>query len=81
MKSRIAGFNQSIDKKIKAGCERIPEKKRKLIVLSLCFLFVAIFIVMLWDSFHFEGAQKMMKIEHITPLDLPQDTLINHFKN
>lgn len=81
MNKITTGLNQSIDKKIKAGCERIPEKKRKFIVLILCFLFVAIFIVIIWDSFHSKGVQKTMKIEHITPLDLPQDTLINHFKN
>ena len=80
MNKKTTGLNQSIDKKIKAGCERIPEKKRKFIVLSLCFLFVAIFVVMLWDSFQSEGVQKMMKIEHITPLDLPQDTIVKQFK-
>ena len=81
MNKKTTGPNQSIDKTIKTGCERIPEKKRKFIVLILCFLFLAIFVVMLWDSFQSEGVQKIMKIEHITPLDLPQDTIVKQFKD
>ena len=80
MKKKIIGINQSINKKIRAGCERIPEKRRKLFVLILCFLFVAFFVVMLWDAFHSEGIKEMVKIEHISPLDLPQNTLTNQFK-
>jgi len=80
MNKKTTGLNQSIDKKIRTGCDRIPEKKRKFIVLILCFLFVSIFIVMLWNSFQSEGVQKLMKIEHITPLDLPQDTIVKQFK-
>ena len=80
MKKKIIGLNQSIDKKIRAGCERIPEKRRKLFVLILCFLFVAFFIFMLWNAFKSEGVKEMIKIEHISPLDLPQDTLTNQFK-
>ena len=81
MNKKTTGLNQSIVEKIKAGCERIPEKKRKFIVLILCFLFLAIFVVMLWNSFQSEGVQKIMKIEHITPLDLPQDTIVKQFKD
>jgi TRAP-type C4-dicarboxylate transport system permease small subunit len=80
MNIKFTGLNQSIDKKIKTACNRIPEKKRKFIVLILCFLFLAIFVVMLWNSFQSEGVQKLIEIEHITPLDLPQDTIVKQFK-
>ncbi len=80
MKKKIIGLNQSIDKKIRNVCEKIPQKKRKFFVLILCFLFVSFFIFSLIDAFQSEGVKKMMKIEHITPLDLPQDTLIQKFK-
>lgn len=80
MKKKIIGLNQSIDKKIRNVCEKIPQKKRKYFVLILCFLFVSFFIFSLIDAFQSEGVKEMMKIEHITPLDLPQDTLIQKFK-
>lgn len=80
MKRKITGLNQSIDKKIRNVCEKIPQKKRKFFVLILCFLFVSFFIFSLIDAFQSEGVKEMMKIEHITPLDLPQDTLIQKFK-
>ena len=80
MKKKIIGLNQSIDKIIRNVCEKIPEKKRKFFVLTLCFLFVSFFIFSLIDAFQSEGVKEMMKIEHITPLDLPQDTLIQKFK-
>ncbi|MBK5245574.1 MAG: DUF3989 domain-containing protein [Eubacteriaceae bacterium] len=80
MKTKIKKINQSIDKKIRNVCEKIPEKKRKFFVLILCFLFVSFFIFSLIDAFQSEGVKRMMKIEHITPLDLPQDTLIQKFK-
>lgn len=81
MKKRVVKMNQLIDKKIRKACERIPIEKRKQVVLGLCILFAVFFSFILWDSFHSEGVQKLIEIEHITPLDLPQDTLINHFKN
>ena len=80
MKNQINKMNQSIDGKIRNICEKIPEKKRKLFVLILCFLFISFFIFSLIDAFQSEGVKEMMKIEHITPLDLPQDTLIQKFK-
>ncbi len=80
MKTKIKKINQSIDKKIRNVCEKIPEKKRKFFVLILCFLFVSFFIFSLIEAFQSEGVKEMMKIEHITPLDLPQDTLIQKFK-
>jgi hypothetical protein len=78
MKKRIGEINLSIDRKIKDACERIPQKKRKITVMVLCFLFVAFFVFMLVDVFYSEGIKEMIKIEHISPLDLPQDTLTNH---
>ena len=80
MKRKIIRLNQSIDKKIRESCERIPPKKRKITVMILCFLFVVFFVFMLVDAFNSEGVKEMMKIEHITPLDLPQDTITNQFK-
>ncbi len=80
MKNQIKKINQSVDGKIRNICEKIPEKKRKLYVLILCFLFTSFFIYSLIDAFQSESAKEMMKIEHITPLDLPQDTLIQKFK-
>ena len=80
MKNQIKKINQSVDGKIRNICEKIPEKKRKLIVMILCFLFTSFFIFSLIDAFQSTGAKEMMKIEHITPLDLPEDTLTNHLK-
>ena len=78
MKRKI---NIIINDKIKMSCEKIPQEKRKAVVIVLCFLFVAFFVFILVDAFNYEGVKEMMKIEHITPLDLPQDTLVNHLKN
>ena len=80
MKKKIIGLNQSMDKKIRNICEKIPEKMRKIYVLILCFLFTSFFIFSLIDALQSESVKEMMKIEHITPLDLPQDTLIKKFK-
>ncbi len=80
MKKKIGEINQSIDRKIKDACERIPPKKRKITVMVLYFMFVAFFVFMLVDVFNSEGIKEMIKIEHISPFDLPQDTLINQFK-
>ena len=81
MKTKIKKINQSVDGKIRNVCEKIPQKKRKFFVLTLCFLFVSFFIFSLIEAFQSEGVKRMMKIEHITPLDLPQDTLIQKFKD
>jgi hypothetical protein len=80
MKNLIKKINQSVDGKIRNICEKIPQKKQKSLVLILCFLFTSFFIISLIEAFQSEGAKKMMKIEHITPLDLPEDTLANHLK-
>jgi TRAP-type C4-dicarboxylate transport system permease small subunit len=80
MKNKIKKINQSVDGKIRNICEKMPEKRRKLYVLILCFLFTSFFIFSLIDAFQSEGVKEMMKIEHITPLDLPQDTLIQRHK-
>ena len=80
MKTKIKEINQSFDGKIKKACEKMPQKKRNLFVLILCFAFVAFFVFTLWDTFQSEDVKEMMKIEHITPLDLPKDSLIQKFK-
>lgn len=80
MKKKIIKINQSLDGRIRNACEKMPQKRRKLFVLILCFLFVAFFVFTLWEVFQSEGVNEMMKIEHITPLDLPQDSLIQKFK-
>jgi hypothetical protein len=81
MKNLIKKINQSVDGKIRNICEKIPEKKRKLFVMILCILFTSFFIFSLIDAFLSEGVKEMMKIEHITPLDLPEDTIIQKIKD
>ena len=81
MKNQIRKINQSVDGKIRNICEKIPEKKRKLFVMILCFLFSSFFIFSLIDALQSEGVKEMMKIEHITPLDLPEDTIIQKIKD
>ena len=81
MKEKITGLHQSIDKKIRNACEKIPFKNRKIIISTLCLLFMAFFIFTLQDAFHAMNVKEMIKIEHITPLDLPQDTIIQKFKD
>ena len=80
MKRKVKKPGEVIDRKIKNICERMPQRKRKITVMILCFLFVAFFVFMLVDAFKSEGVKEMIKIEHITPLDLPQDTLTNQLK-
>ncbi len=81
MKNQIRKINHSVDGKIRNICEKIPEKKRKLLVMILCFLFTSFFIFSLIDAFQSDGVKRMMKIEHVTPLDLPKDTIIQKFKD
>ena len=80
MEKNIVKINRLLDRKIRDACEQIPPEKRKFMVLGLCLSFVILFSLMIWSSFHSEGVQKVIKIEHITPLDLPQDTLVNKLK-
>ena len=80
MGKNILKINRSLDDKIRNACEKMPQKKRNVFVLILCFAFVAFFLFTLWDTFQSEGVKEMIKIEHITPLDLPQDSLIQKFK-
>jgi len=47
----------------------------------LCFLFVALFSFMLWDSFHKSEVEKIIDIKHIKSLDLPKDSLIHKLKD
>ena len=42
---------------------------------------MAFFIFTLQDAFRAMNVKEMIKIEHITPLDLPQDTIIQKFKD
>ena len=81
MKQKIRKTSQLLDDTIRKACERIPQKKRKVVVLGLCLLFVAVFSFMLWDSLNNQEAQNILDIEHIKPLDLPQDTLIHKLKD
>lgn len=81
MKEKITGLYQSTDKKIRIACEKIPPENRKIIVFISCLLFMAFFIFTLQDAFRSMNVKEMMKIEHIAPLDLPQDTLIKKYKN
>ncbi|QGY45772.1 DUF3989 domain-containing protein [Maribellus comscasis] len=81
MKHKISMFRRMLDDTLRKTCEKIPQNKRKVVVLGLCFLFVAVFSFMLWDSFLNQGVQKMLEIEHIKPLDLPKDSLIHKLKD
>ena len=80
MNEKINKTSQALDDTIRKACERIPQKKRKPAVFGLCFLFGAVFSVMLWNSFH-NQVHKMLEIEHLEPLDLPQDSLIHKLKD
>lgn len=81
MKEKITGLHQSIDKKLRTYSEKIPPQKRKIIVFISCLLFMAFFIFTLLDAFRAMNVKEMIKIEHITPLDLPEDTIIQKFKD
>ena len=80
MKNRFSKFKRLSREKLKGGCDRIPEKKRKLVVLGMCVLFTLLFALVLWDSFRDPIVKDLFQIEHITPLDLPQDSIINQLK-
>ena len=81
MKQKIRKTSRLIDDTIRKACERIPQKKRKVVVLGLCILFASVFSFMLWDSFNNQEVQKILDIEHIKPFDLPQDSLIHKLKD
>ncbi len=81
MSEKISKASRMLDDTIRKACERIPQKKRKPAVFGLCFLFVAVFSFMLWDSFNNQGVQKTIDIKHIKSLDLPQDSLIHKLKD
>lgn len=80
MNEKISKTSQMLDDTIRKACERIPQKKRKPVVFGLCFLFVAVFSFMLWDSFTSQ-VQKVPEIKHIKSLDLPKDSLIHKLKD
>jgi len=80
MSEKIRKASQALDDTIRKACERIPQKKRKPVVFGLCFLFVAVFSFMLWDSFT-NQVQKVPEVEHIKSLNLPKDSLIHKLKD
>ena len=80
MNEKMSKASRMLDDTIRKACERIPQKKRKLVVFGLCFLFVAVFSVMLWDSFT-NQVRKVPEIKHIKSLDLPTDSLIHKLKD
>lgn len=81
MSEKISKASQALDDTIRKACERIPQKKCKPAVFGLCFLFGAIFLVMVWNSFYNPEAQKIIDIKHLRPLDLPKDSLIHKLKD
>jgi hypothetical protein len=81
MKQKVKKTSRLLDDTLRKACERIPQKNRKAVVLGMCFLFVFTFSFILWDSFHNQEANEIFEIKHIKPLDLPQDSLIQKFKN
>ena len=81
MKKQLSKVGLQFNEKFKGVCERIPLKKRKFVALGMCLLFALVFVFMLWDSFQKQEVQELFQIEHITPLDLSQDTLRNHLKD
>ncbi|WP_319268710.1 TraL conjugative transposon family protein [uncultured Draconibacterium sp.] len=81
MKNRFSEFKRHSREKLKGSCDRIPEKKRRMVVLGMCILFTLLFALVLWDSFRDPKVKDLFQIEHITTLDLPQDSIINHLKD
>lgn len=81
MSEKISKASQTLDDTIRKACEQIPQKKRKPAVFGLCFLFGAVFSVMLWNSCYNPEAQKIIDIKHLRPLDLPKDSLIHKLKD
>lgn len=81
MKNRYSEFKRLSREKLKGSCDKIPEKKRRMVVLGMCVLFTLLFALVLWDSFRDQKVKDLFQIEHITPLDLPQDSIINQFKD
>jgi len=81
MKKMISKTGLYLNEKLKRNCEKIPVKRRKTAVLIMCLLFLLVFALTIWDSFHKQEVQNIFQIEHITPLDIPQDSLINELKD
>lgn len=81
MSEKISKTSHALDDTIRKACERIPQTKRKPAVFGLCFLFVAVFSFMLWDSFNNQEVHKIIDIKHIKSLDLPKDSLIHKLKD
>jgi type II secretory pathway component PulM len=81
MKQKIRKINRLLDDTLQKACAQIPQKKRKVVVFGMCFLFVVVFSFMLWDSFYNQEANKAFEIKHIEPLDLEKDSVNQKFKN
>lgn len=68
-----------LDERVKKECERLSPKARVSIVFGLCSIFFVSFIIVLVGSLYdINMTNKILDIEHITPLDLNQkkDSLI-----
>lgn len=81
MKQQINKTCRLLDDKIRKTCERIPQEKRKSVVLGLCILLVIIFSIVLWNSFDNQEVQHSLKTGHIEPLNLTKDSLIHKLKD
>lgn len=81
MQNRFSKFKRLSRDKLKGSCDRIPEKKRRMVVLGMCVLFTLLLAFALWDSFRDSKVKDLFQIEHITPFDLPQDSIINQLKD
>jgi len=81
MQNRFSEFKRLSREKLKRSCDRIPENKRRMVVLGMCVMFTLLFAFALCDSFRDPKVKDLFKIEHITPLDLPQDSIINQLKD
>lgn len=81
MQKRFSELKRLSRDRLKGSCDRIPEKKRRMVILGMCVLFTLLFAFALWNSFRDPKVKDLFQIEHITPLDLPQDSIINHLKD
>lgn len=75
MKGTIQKIGQTIDAKIRTACDSISMVQRIILLLFLCFLFFAVTVYMFIDVFYLDRQNKMMEIEHIKAINIPQDTL------
>lgn len=63
-----------LDEKVKRECERLSPKSRMVLVIGLCTVFLVSFIIIFISSlYEINMPNKVIEIEHITPLDLNQE--------